>query len=192
VEKMTYKPWELMFLAGLSLNQISYDREDLFALPGLFVINGTDMYNKNLSFSKKFDLVATPHFALQKTWRNQIFNLSYSEGFNAPTSATAFVAGLNKTNDNLRAEQAKMWDFSIQGLFADTAIDYQFSVFSINIEDKLTQLRATLANAENTAYSYWANTGNQQNRGLEMSFGYVYKPRNSFVTNIQPFVSYTY
>lgn len=192
VEKLTYKPFGVMFLAGLSLNQISYDRSDLLAIPGLFVVNGVDLYKKNLSFDKKFDLVATPHFAVQKTWKNQIFNLSYSEGYNAPTSVTAFISGLNVANDNLLAEKAKMWDFSIQGLLANTSIDYQFSLFSINIKDKLTQLRGTMNNAENTPYSYWANTGNQKNKGLEMSVGYVYKPNNSFLVTVQPFVSYTY
>ena len=192
VEKLTYKPWGVMFLAGLSLNQISYNRNDMFAIPGLFVINGKDMYGKNLSFDKKFDLVATPHFALQKTWKDQIFNLSYSEGYNAPTSATAFISGLNETNDNLLAEKAKMWDFSIQGLLANTSIDYQVSLFNINIKDKLTQLRGTMNNAEQTPYSYWANTGDQDNKGLEMSLGYVYKPNNFFISKIQPFASYTY
>ncbi|WP_379963090.1 TonB-dependent receptor [Epilithonimonas sp. UC225_85] len=192
VEKLTYKPWNVMLLAGMSLSQISYNRSDLLAMPGLFVINGVDLYKKNLSFDKKFNLVATPHFAIQKTWKNQIFNLSYSEGYNAPTSATAFISGLNETNDNLLAEKAKMLDFSIQGLLANTSIDYQFSLFSITIKDKLTQLRATMNNTENTPYSYWANTGDQENKGLEMSVGYVYKPMNSFLSRIQPFANYTY
>ncbi|REC79970.1 TonB-dependent receptor [Chryseobacterium elymi] len=192
VEKITYKPWGLMFLAGISINQISYNRKDLFALPGLFLVNGTDFYNKDLSFDKKFKAVTMPHFALQKTWKDQIFNLSYSEGYNAPTSATSFTAGLNVTNDDLIAEKAKMWDFSIQGLIGNTSIDYQFSLFNINIKDKLTQLRGTMDNPERTPYSYWANTGDQRNKGLEMSAGYSYKPKNSFIAKIQPFVSYTY
>lgn len=192
IEKLTYKPWGLMFLTGLSINQISYARKDLFAIPGLFVVNGADLYNKDLSFDKKFKAVATPHFALQKVWKDQIFNLSYSEGYNSPTSATSFTAGLNVTNDNLIAEKAKMWDFSIQGLIGNTAIDYQFSLFSINFRDKLTQLRGVIANAEQTPYYYWANTGNQQNKGLEMSAGYSYKPKTSFIATIQPYVSYTY
>lgn len=189
VEKLTYKPWDLMFLAGVSLNQISYNREDLFAVPGLFVINGTNYYNKNLSFEKKFDLVATPHFALQKTWKDQIFNLSYSEGYNAPTSATAFITGINVANDNLLPEKAKMWDFSVQGILGKTNIDYQFSLFNIDIKDKLTQTRGT---SGNQTYTYWTNTGDQKNKGLELSVGYAYKPNNSFLTKIQPFANYTF
>lgn len=192
VEKVAYRPWDLLFLAGVSLNKISYQREDLFALPGLFVVNGKDLYNKNLSYQKSFDLVATPHFALQKTFHRQIFNLSYSEGYNAPTSATAFIAGLNQTNDNLVAEKARMWDFSVQGLLADTAIDYQFSVFSISIQDKLTQLRGQIPDSQSTPYTYWANTGNQRNRGLELSFGYLLHPSESFVSTVQPFASFTF
>ncbi|WP_313214909.1 TonB-dependent receptor [Soonwooa sp.] len=193
VEKLTYKPWDLMFLAGVSVNKISYNRQDMLALPGLFVVNGVDLYKgQNLSFDKSFDAVATPHFALQKTWKKQIFNLSYSEGYNAPTSATSFISGLNQTNDNLIPEKAKMWDFSVQGLLLDTAIDYQVSLFNIDVKNKLTQLRATMANAENTAYSYWANTGNQSNKGFELSLGYVYEPKSSFLKKVQPFLSYTY
>ncbi|MGX9987037.1 TonB-dependent receptor [Soonwooa purpurea] len=193
IEKLTYKPWDLMFLAGVSLNKIAYNRQDMLALPGLFVVNGIDLYKgQNLSFDKSFDAVATPHFALQKIWKKQIFNLSYSEGYNAPTSATSFISGLNQTNDNLIPEKAKMWDFSVHGLLLDTAIDYQFSVFSIDVKNKLTQLRGIMSNAENTPYSYWANTGNQSNKGLEMSLGYVYEPKSSFLKKVQPFVSYTY
>ena len=189
VEKLKYKPWDLMFLAGISFNQISYNRNDLFAVPGLFVINGTNYYNKNLSFDKKFDLVGTPHFALQKTWKDQIFNLSYSEGYNAPTSATAFITGINVANDDLLPERAKMWDFSVQGILGKTNIDYQFSLFNINIKDKLTQSRGT---SGNQTYTYWTNTGDQTNKGVELSIGYAYKPNNSFLTKIQPFVNYAY
>jgi len=192
VEKVTYKPWGLLLLGGVSLNKISYHREDLLALPGLFVVNGKDLYNKNLSFGKSFDVVATPHFALQKSFNRHIFNLSYSEGYNAPTSATAFIAGLNQTNDNLTPEKAKMWDFSVQGLFADTSVDYQFSVFQIDINDKLTQLRGQIPDTNTTSYTYWANTGNQRNRGLEFSIGYLLQPVKSIVKNFQPFASVTY
>ena len=189
VEKLKYKPWDVMFLAGISFNQISYNRNDLFAVPGLFVINGTNYYNKNLSFDKKFDLVGTPHFALQKTWKDHIFNFSYSEGYNAPTSATAFITGINVANDNLLPERAKMWDFSVQGILGKTNIDYQFSLFNINIKDKLTQSRGT---SGNQTYTYWTNTGDQTNKGVELSIGYAYKPNNSFLTKIQPFVNYAY
>ena len=189
VEKLKYKPWDVMFLAGISFNQISYNRNDLFAVPGLFVINGTNYYNKNLSFDKKFDLVGTPHFALQKTWKDQIFNLSYSEGYNPPTSATAFITGINVANDDLLPERAKMWDFSVQGILGKTNIDYQFSLFNINIKDKLTQSRGT---SGNQTYTYWTNTGDQTNKGVELSIGYAYKPNNSFLTKIQPFVNYAY
>jgi iron complex outermembrane receptor protein len=89
IERLTYKPWNFTFLAGVSLNRINYDREDLLAFGGL--VPG---YNKDLSFSKDYKMVSTPHFAVQKRWKNQIFNLSYSEGYNAPTASTSFVSGI--------------------------------------------------------------------------------------------------
>ena len=60
--------------------------------------------------------------------------MSYSEGYNAPTSSNSFINGLNVANDDLNPERAKMWDFSIQGLIEHTKIDYQVSVFRLNIK----------------------------------------------------------
>lgn len=184
VDRLTYTPWDLTLVAGVSGNSANYSRNDLLSLPGL--ITG---YNKNLSYEKKYNTVFTPHIALQKTYRNQIFNLSYSEGYNAPTSSSSFINGLNVANDDLNPERAKMWDFSLQGLIEHTKIDYQVSVFRLNIKDKLTQL-SSIANG--TAYNYFANTGSQRNQGLETSVGYLSKNDNSFLNIIRPFATWSY
>lgn len=187
VERFTYQPWQLTFLAGVSFNRINYDRLDLLAYQGL--VSG---YNKNLSFAKDYKTVATPHFALQKNWKNQIFNLSYSEGYNAPTASSTFISGgtINTVNDDLQAEKARMWDFTSQGLLFNTKFDYQVSLFNIEVTNKLAQLNGT--DTSNNAYSYWANTGNQKNKGVELSLGYNYTNENSFITKIIPFVNYSY
>lgn len=184
VDKITYKPWDLTLVAGISGNNTRYNREDLLAFPGL--IAG---YNKDLSFDKEYKTVFTPHFALQKVYQNQIFNLSYSEGYNAPTSSSSFITGLGIANDNLQAERAKMWDFSVHGLLDHTKFDYQVSVFRLNIKDKLTQLSSV---SGGSTYSYFANTGNQRNQGLEASLGYVYAKENSFIKSIRPFANWSY
>lgn len=184
VNRITYKPWDLTFVAGLSGNNLSYIRKDLLAYPGL--IPG---YNKDLSFDKNYKTVFTPHIALQKVYKNQIFNLSYSEGYNAPTSSSSFINGLGITNDNLKAEHAKMWDFSVQGLLNETKFDYQVSVFRLNIKDKLTQLSGF---NDGSIYTYFANTGDQRNQGLELSLGYVYEKNNSFIKTIRPFANWSY
>ena len=186
VDKLTFTPWDITFLLGVSGNTLSYDRKDLLAIPGL-VAN----YNKNLSFAKKFPVVFTPHFALTKKYKNQIFNLSYSEGYNAPTATTAFTTGTGLVNDNLLAERAKMWDFSVHGILAKTKFDYQISIFNIDVKNKLTQLSATNP-ATNTPYNYWANTGNQRNQGFEMSLGYLWNENLGFLKRIEPFVNFSH
>lgn len=183
--RLTYTPFDLTLIIGLSSNSIKYDRTDLLAAPGL--ITG---YNKDLSFSKKFEAVLNPHIALQKSYKNQIFNISYSQGYNAPTSSTTFISTINKTNDSLLPERAKMLDISLQGLLFNTKFDYQISWFDMIINDKLTQLNGKDPNT-GTAYSYWANTGVQHNTGIEASLGYVFSPKNtkSFISKIEPFIS---
>lgn len=184
VDRITYEPWDLSVLAGISFNKLGYDRTDLLAVPGVVTANYKDQ-----SFQKDFKPSYAPHFALQKTFGAHLLNLSYSEGFNAPTAATAFVAGTGLANDNLKTEHAKMWDLSAHGLFADTKFDYQLSLFSMNISDKLTQLAS---NANGVNYTYWANTGHQQNRGLEMSLGYVENFSSGFFKRIEPYFNYAY
>ena len=166
-DRINFKKYDAALIIGLSANHIDYDRIDLLALPGLIVGN-----TKNTSFSKSFATSYNPHIAIQKTYKDQIFNLSYSEGYNAPTASTSFIAALNKTNDDLIAEKAKMVEFSAQGLLFNTRFDYQVSLFNMNIENKLTQLSA--ANPAGGSYTYTANTGNQMNKGLEASIGYVF------------------
>ena len=181
VERLTYIPINLTLLLGVSTNGTSYNREDLLALKGL-----APNYNKDLSFSKKYGTVVTPHIALQKLWKNQIFNLSYSEGYNAPTAAISLgnATSTNAVNDALAPERARMWDFSMHGLLDKTRLDYQLSVFNIDIRDKLTSVRTP-------SWSYWANTGQQQNRGFEGSIGYIYHP-TGWLTAVKPFINYSY
>lgn len=184
VDRLTYTPWDLTLIAGVSGNNAKYSREDLLALPGLI-----PDYKKDLSFNKDYKTVFTPHIALQKTFLNQIINLSYSEGYNAPTSSSSFISGLNIANDDLKPERAKMWDLSVHGLIEHTKIDYQVSLFRLNIKDKLTQLSSI---ANNTAYNYFANTGAQRNQGLEASIGYVNNLSGGFLKNIRPFATWSY
>lgn len=185
-DRLDYTPYNLSLVLGLSANKIKFNRQDLLAVPGLI----TD-YNKDLSFNKSFSTVYNPHLALQKTIKNQIINLSFSYGYNAPTAATSFITATNQTNNNLAPEKARMLDLSIHGLLFDTKFDYQIAVFDMQIKNKLTQLSAINPQG-GAAYTYWANTGQQQNRGIELSLGYVHELRqNSILKSIQPFASLT-
>ena len=185
-DRINFKKYDVSVILGLSANHIDYDRIDLLALPGLIVGN-----TKNTSFSKSFITSYNPHIAIQKTYKDQIFNLSYSEGYNAPTASTSFIAALNKTNDDLIAEKAKMVEFSAQGLLFNTRFDYQVSLFNMNIENKLSQLSA--ANPAGGSYTYTANTGTQLNKGLEASIGYVFTINsNPFLSKVTSFVNFSY
>lgn len=183
IDYLTYKPWGLTLLAGLSANRTNYDRKDLYALPDL--VPG----HKDQSFNKKYDMAYTPHFALQKEWKHQIFNLSYSEGYNTPTAASSFITATNTVNDDLKPERAKMFDFSVHGLLLNTKLDYRISAFRIDYSDKLAQL---LLPGNTSGQTYWANTGSQKNTGLELSIGYQYRTENSFIERIVPFVNLSY
>lgn len=184
INRVSYRPLGLTLVTGISANTIRYQRTDLLAPPGL--VTG---YNKDLSFERNFETSINPHIALQKLWKKQIFQLSYSEGYNAPTASSSFIGTINKVNDSLKPEKGRMWEFSVQGLLLNTHLDYQFSIFRLDVDDKLTQLSAVnpLGGA---AYTYFSNTGVQRNQGIELSVGYIWEPKkNPVVAKVEPFAS---
>ncbi len=181
--RLNFSSLDLVLVVGLSANKIDYTRNDLLA--GVGLVAG---YNKDLSFAKTFTTSYNPHLALQKTFKKQIVNLSYSEGYNAPTASTAFIGTINKANDDLLPEKAKMIDLGVQGLLLNGKLDYQFSVFNINITNKLTQLSGV--NPAGGTYTYFANTGNQKNQGFELSLGYLLLGSDKgFLKKIEPFLT---
>jgi iron complex outermembrane receptor protein len=185
--RTTFEPLDLSLIVGLSANQIDYTRLDLLAGPGLLT---TASYGKDLSFSKSFATSFNPHIALQKNFKQQIVNLSYSEGYNAPTASTSFIGTLNKANDDLLPEKARMIDLGIQGLLFKNKLDYQISLFNIDITNKLTQLSGVIPTGG--TYTYFANTGNQTNQGLELSLGYLMVGgAKSFIKKVEPFLNYS-
>jgi iron complex outermembrane recepter protein len=183
--RTTFDNLDLSLIIGLSANQIDYTRLDLLSNLGL--VTG---YNKDLSFNKSFATSYNPHVALQKIFKQQIVNLSYSEGYNAPTASTSFIGTINKTNDNLLPEKAKMFDLGIQGLLFKNKLDYQVSFFNIDIANKLTQLSGVIP--AGGTYSYFANTGNQNNQGMELSLGYLMiSNEKAFIKKLEPFLNYS-
>jgi iron complex outermembrane recepter protein len=183
--RLNFNNLDLSLIIGLSANQIDYSRFDLLANQGLVV-----GYNKDLSFTKSFETSYNPHIAIQKSFKQQIINLSYSEGYNAPTASTSFIGTINKVNDNLLPEKAKMIDLGIHGLLFNNRLDYQASIFSIDITNKLTQLSGIIP--AGGTYTYFANTGNQTNQGIELSLGYlIVGGTKSFIKKIEPFLNYS-
>nr|WP_299423632.1 TonB-dependent receptor [uncultured Emticicia sp.] len=182
--RTNFNKYDLALILGVSANHLDYKRVDLLAPLGL--VAG---YNKDLSFTKSFTTSVNPHIALQKTINKQILNLSYSEGYNAPTASTAFIGTINKANDDLLPEKARMWDLGVQGLLFNGKLDYQVSVFTIDIKNKLTQLSGV--NPAGGTYTYFANTGNQLNKGVELSLGYLIIPGkgDGFIKKVEPFLN---
>ncbi|GGD50965.1 TonB-dependent receptor [Emticicia aquatilis] len=182
--RTNFTKYDLALILGVSANHLDYKRIDLLAPLGL--VAG---YNKDLSFTKSFTTSVNPHIALQKTINKQIINLSYSEGYNAPTASTAFIGTINKANDDLLPEKARMFDLGVQGLVFNGKLDYQVSVFTIDIKNKLTQLSGV--NPAGGTYTYFANTGNQLNKGVELSLGYLIIPGkgDGFIKKVEPFLN---
>jgi iron complex outermembrane receptor protein len=191
IDRFTYEPFDLTLVVGLSANTIRYERADLFADPGYIPANPAGVPYKDQSFEKNFETSVNPHIALQKLWKHQIFQVSYSHGYNAPTASSTYISGLTRANDSLLPEKARMIEFGVQGLVFNTHLDYQFSIFRMDVEDKLTQLGSTQVLPSGPVnYTYFANTGVQRNQGVELSVGYKWIPKaNHIIAHIEPFVT---
>lgn len=181
-ERLTYHPLDLSLALGLSANKTKYNREDLLALEGL-----VEGYDKNLSFHKIFETTYTPHIALQKSWRNQIFNLSYSEGFSSPTASYSLgnKNAATDVNDDLKVENAQMWDFTAQGFLINSLMDYQVSLFNMKIKNKILPFKTP-------DYTYYVNGGIQNHHGAEFNVGFSLPKLGNIIKKIRPFISYAF
>ena len=95
--------------------------------------------------------------------------LSYSQGFVVPTTSQLLTA--NGANDQLNAEKATNYEIGLRTSFWNRLLDFDISVYSMEIEDKIV----------GTGYSPrdpYLNAGETSHRGVETVF--VLRPHENF------------
>jgi iron complex outermembrane receptor protein len=181
-------PQDLSVSAGLGYSTQKISLEDRFrtittSYPGHF----------DTSYKKMW----SPHFAINKVFNNEIsVYASYSKGYKAPVSSYFFivtpVTAQGFINSALKPEHGDQFEVGSKGSLLKDRLIYQLALFSFKISDKMTAISVPLNNTT-TAYSYMVNGGDQKHKGVEATLKYaVVNNENSVVTNITPFINFTY
>jgi iron complex outermembrane receptor protein len=152
-------------------------------------------------FDSSYKKMWSPHFAINKVFSKKIsVYASYSKGYKAPVSSYFFIVtpvvgatpSAGFVNSSLKPEHGDQFEAGSKGSLLKDKMSYQLALFSFKISDKMTAVSVPL-NATTTAYSYMVNGSAQKHKGVEATIKYaIVNNEKSVITNITPFINFTY
>jgi iron complex outermembrane receptor protein len=183
-------PQDLAISAGIGYSSQKISLEDRFRAI-------TTTYPGH--FEKTYKGMWSPHLAINKVFSKDVsVYASYSKGYKAPVSSYFFIvvpttpnpSGI--VNTDLKPEHGDQFEAGSKGSLLKDRLTYQLALFSFNISNKMTAVAVPL-NATTTAYSYMVNGTTQKHKGIEATLKYaIVNNENCVVTNITPFINFTY
>jgi iron complex outermembrane receptor protein len=179
-------PQDLSLTAGIGMSTMSIDLNDRF-----FVAGST----KPTLYSKKYDGMYSPHFAINKIFNNKMsVYAAYTTGYKAPVSSYFFIPTTGEVNTNLKPEKGSQFEIGTKGDLMDSKFHYEIALFSAQFTDKMTTVAVPLnPPSVGTAYSYIVNRGSYDDKGLEVLIKYsVIHSSDGFLRSVNPFLNFTY
>lgn len=177
-------PQDLSITAGIGVSNMRIELNDR-----MYVAGSTNPSQ----YSTKYTGMASPHIAINKVFNKQFsVYASYSKGYKAPVSNYFFIPTTGKLNTGLKPEVGNQFELGTKGALLNGQLSYQFALFDAQFSDKMTAIAVPL-NGNTTAYSFIANGGKQDDKGIELSLKYAaLMHAGSFFTSVQPFVNMAY
>jgi iron complex outermembrane receptor protein len=179
-------PKDLSITAGLGYSNMRIDLNDKF-----YVASNTNP----TKFATSYNGMFSPHVAINKVINKSVsVYVAYSKGYKAPVSSYFFIPTTGKLNTGLRPEIGNQFEIGTKGVIANEKIAYQLAFFSAQFSDKMTAIAVPLnGSTTTTAYSYIANSGKQDNKGIELTLKYdAYESASGFISAIKPFANLAY
>jgi iron complex outermembrane recepter protein len=176
-------PHDISLTAGLGYSRMKIQLNDRF-----YVANSTLPTRYDTSYTGMY----SPHVAINKVVNKQVsLYASYSRGYKAPVSAYFYIPSTGKLNSGLKPEVGDQFEIGTKGTVINK-LTYELALFKILFKDKMYAVPVPL-NTTTTAYTYIANGGNQDNKGVEALVRYTaYQSANSFFKTVRPFANFTY
>jgi iron complex outermembrane recepter protein len=177
-------PHDLSVTAGLGYSRMKIQLNDRF-----YVANSTLPTRYDTSYTGMY----SPHVAINKVFNKQVsLYASYSRGYKAPVSSYFFIPTTGKLNAGLKPEVGDQFEIGTKGTLVNSKLTYELALFKILFKDKMYGQPVPL-NSTTTAYTYIANGGNEDNKGVEAMVRYTaYQSATSFFKTVRPFANFTY
>ncbi len=179
-------PHDVSITAGLGMSNMSIELNDKFYVAGSTLPT---------RFATKYNGMLSPHIAINKVYSKQFsVYASYSKGYKAPVSSYFFIPTTGKLNTDLKPEIGNQYEIGTKGLLLNDKLSYQLALFSAQFSDKMTAIAVPLnGSTTTTAYSYIANGGKQDDKGIELLMKYTaYESASGFFKSVRPFTNLTY
>ncbi len=173
-------PMDFSVTAGLGLSGMNIDLEDR-------------LYNPNSTNERNVSAKYSPHFAINKVFNNNIsVYASYSKGYKAPVSGNIVLSTSGELNTGLVPEVGNQFEIGSKGNLFDNKLHYQLALFNAIFKDKFTSVAVPL-DQNTTAYTYIANGGKLDNKGIEALVKYsAYASPSGFLSNVSPYANVAY
>lgn len=184
-------PSDLSVIAGIGVSRMLINLNDRYYVP---------TNTQSTTFDTTYKAMVSPHFAINKIF-NQHFStyFSYSKGYKAPVSSyfyLPFVASAPTStgiiNQGLKPEIANQFEVGTKGSLNNGKLNYQLAFFDAVFSNKMTAINVLNTAGTSTLYTYVANSGKQNDRGIEGLLKYtVYQSDKGFLAKVEPFVNFT-
>jgi iron complex outermembrane receptor protein len=177
-------PHDLSVTAGLGMSNMKIELNDRF-----FVATN----RLPTKFTKSYNGMFSPHVAINKVFTKQFsVYATYSKGYKAPVSSYFFIPVTGALNTVLRAEIGNQFEIGTKGALLNNKLSYQLAIFNAIFSNKMYAVAVPL-NSTTTAYTYIANGGKENNKGMEILVKFsAYESNTGFFTSIRPFANFTY
>ena len=177
-------PYGLSITAGVGVSAMRIDLEDRMYDPDSDIARNV---------SADYTGLWSPHFAINKIINDDIsVYASYGSAYNTPVSGNIVISTTGTLNTGLKPEQGNQFEIGSKGNLLQDKLHYQLALFDLTYTDKFTQVAVPL-DANTTAYTYIANGGEQDNKGVEALVQYTaYESASGFLSNLKPYANATY
>jgi len=154
-----------------------------------------------MQFDTTYKSMVSPHFAVNKVFnKNFSVYLSYSKGYKAPVSSYFYIpfvaaspGNTGMVNQGLQPEVGNQFEIGTKGTMANNKLVYQLAFFEAIFSNKMTAINVLNAAGTSTLYTYVANGGKQNDKGIEGLVKYtVYQSGKGFIGSVIPFGNFSY
>lgn len=175
---------------------------------GLSVTAGVGISNMNIelnnriysftspsTYNTSYDNLVSPHVAINKVFNEKVsVYASYSKGYRAPVSGNIVISATGELNTGLKPEVGNQFEIGTKGALMNGKLNYQLALFDTKFSEKMTSVAVPdPSNPNTTLYSYLANGGGEDNKGLEVLLKYTaFQSSTAFFSSVRPFANFTY
>jgi len=144
-------------------------------------------------YEADYNNLVSPHVALNKVFNENLsVYASYSKGYKAPVSGNIVISATGELNTGLKPEEGDQYEIGTKGNLMNGRLHYQVAVFQAVFSNKMTSVAVPL-DSVTTAYTYTANGGSLNNKGVEVLVKYnAFQSSTAFFSSVAPWANMTY